>query len=523
MRWVFIRPKFISLYYDPEIQEPLGLEYLAASRIKQQDKVLILDSLLSFMDNRKLARRAASFKPDIIGFSLTTAMEIDSTLEIYHEINRVIPHNQLKWLAGGNFVSTEPDSALRLLPDTFTMVINEGENALQELVEIWTDNSVKKQNNMANPVRRIYTSTSCFDLTTPIFPVRPYAKQILEQEWAFSIQGSRGCCGTCRFCASPGMGVKTNKWRGRPIKQIVDEIQYLNQFYGAYSFNFIDEDFLGPVSLAEERAIAFCEELKKRQLTISFGIQVRPSSLSETSIKIMTNNGLTYVFMGLESDDPDDFKYWQRPWVENPWRYVELIRQCGAEINTGVMLFHSRSTLTGIRRFAEKLHQYHLLEYRSAINQLDAMPGSFFYQQAKSDGIIPEQSIGPQQLPFKHPEAEKFRHDLLQVLSPLGPVSMQAICSLPPLIAKKRIYGQRFESAYKNLKSTIDFLDNSVAESFFQLLSIHEREAITEADLTKMQKQNLEKAIRGAKELVQHGFADSFSSLRTAIKIDSGL
>ena len=68
LRWVFIRPRHASPYYDPEIQEPLGLEYLGAARRDSGDAVLIMDALLDCADETRLARRALAFAPDAIGF-----------------------------------------------------------------------------------------------------------------------------------------------------------------------------------------------------------------------------------------------------------------------------------------------------------------------------------------------------------------------------------------------------------------------------------------------------------------------
>jgi len=132
MRLVLIRSRNSSPYYDPEIQEPLGLEYLAAWRAAKGDAVLVMDSTIENATDIKLARRAASFQPDAIGFSITTAQELGSIRAIHQECIRALGQRTVRWIAGGNFVSSEPLHAEKLLPAEFALVRFDGENALDE-------------------------------------------------------------------------------------------------------------------------------------------------------------------------------------------------------------------------------------------------------------------------------------------------------------------------------------------------------------------------------------------------------
>ncbi|MDM8551216.1 cobalamin-dependent protein [Desulfobacterales bacterium HSG2] len=524
MRWVFIRPRNYSPYYDPEIQEPLGLEYLAAHKQSQGDKVLILDSTLGFLSDQKLARRAVSFQPDAIGFSLTTALETEFVAPIHSECIRALKGRKVHWLAGGNFISTEPETALRQLPSDFQIVCYEGENGLDEMRKLWEKESLKKndQNSLTN-ADRLYKSKPVENLDTLPFPIRPFADQILANNWAFNLQGSRGCCGKCRYCSSPGMsGVSANKWRGRSVVNIADEISFLNRKYAARAFNFVDEDFLGTKSLALQRARGFANEIRKRRLQISFGIQVRPDTLNEEAVNLLTKVGLIYVFMGIESDETEDYKRWNRPWTSDPWQYVEMIRRGGAEINVGVLMFHTHSTFQGIRRFANKLREHRLLEYRSAINRMDAMPGSVFYKKAMRSGQLDPEISGPQSLPFIYPGIQEFYNDLLDALSPLGPPSMHALCSLPPLLTQCR-FEEQSRSEHRELMRIICLLDDAVARTFFAVLDFHEKGLGNKNHVAEMRQRNLRIAIKGVRYLAENGFVNSFDELRQAITLDSGL
>jgi hypothetical protein len=521
MRWVFIRPRNESPYYDPEVQEPLGLEYLAASRRSHGDMTLILDVVLDGVDEPKLGRRAAAFQPDFVGFSITTAQELDSVGKIFEQCQRATSGPPITWLAGGNFVSTELPRALTLLPDNFVLVPFEGENALQEVAEMRRGNP--PNSNGLPPTDRVCRGRAVADIDALPFPLRPFADQILQAGWAFSLQSSRGCCGCCRFCASPGMAADgVNRWRGRSPESLVEEMASLQQCYGAASFNLIDEDFLGPPALATSRASRFAKEVQRRDLRLSFGIQVRPSSLNDDAINSLTSVGLTYVFMGLESDDPEDLRRWGRPRNVNPWRCIQQLRERGAGVNAGVMLFHSHSTFAGIRRFASTLHDHGLLEFRSALNRMDAMPGSVYYRQALEADEISRAVTGPQPLPFRDPDVARLHEELALAIEPLGPPSMHATCCLPPLLAQRTLDG-RLAPRIQQLREINFVLDEAVARSLFTLLDLHQHAIGPGGLVESLRQQNFGTALSASTELHRHGFAPSYDALREAIRKDSGM
>ena len=510
MRWVLLRPCNRTPYYDPEIQEPLGLEYLAAFRRQRNDAVLLLDRALTAVDESKLARRAVAFQPDVIGFSIMTAQELDSVQRMYTECRSALNGRSMRWIAGGNFVSTEPAQALKHLPAEFELVRFEGELVSDAIAA--SSGIVPGRIHIGIPVQ---------DLDSLPFPERPFAEQIQSIGWAFNIQGSRGCCGTCRYCASPGMSTHaSNRWRGRSPGNVVAEIEELHRRHGACTFNFVDEDFLGPNRLAAERAREFSREIQARRLHISFGIQVRPATLNEEIIELLLDVGLTYVFMGLESDDPEDFKRWARPWTPDPWRFVPQLRRRGAEVHAGVLLFHTHSTLHGIRRFARKLHDYGLLGYWTALNRLDAMPGSCFHTEGLRSGTITPEACGPQPLPFEHPEVELFRRNLIAAVAPLGPPSMHAICALPPLFGRRYLNGHA--ELIEPLERIIANLNNAVANTLFAMLDSQEQSG-GNGIISKLRQQNLEVALSSVHDPVSHGLAPSVETLREAIRIDAGM
>lgn len=518
LRWVFIRPRHTSPYYDPEIQEPLGLEYLGAWRRAKGDAVLIMDALLDAADETRLARRALAFAPDAIGFSIMSVRELPSMRTVYDACVEGLAGRPVGWLAGGNFISHEPEQALASLPSDFHLVRFEGENALDLLAEVWS----RDPDNRQPPPERVLCGAPTADLDSLPMPLRPFADQIISARAAFNLQGSRGCLGACRYCSSPqARTIQHSRWRGRSMASIVAEIGALNRSHGARAFNFIDEDFLGPNSQALQRARDFAAALQRQRLQISFSIQVRPDSLSAEIIDRLIAVGLSYVFIGIESDDPLDFKRWGRPWTGPPWELVACIRRHRAEVGAGVLLFHPHSTFAGVRRFADLLHRNGLLNYRTAINRMDAMPGSVFHQEGRAAGALAP-AAGPQRLAFRDRKMEVFYRALTAALSPLGPSAMHAVCCLPPAVANARL-SAAFRSTYEALKQVLHRLDEAVAHTLFALLETHAGDAAAAADIQRLRRQNLEHALSAARDLVALDLAPSFDQLREAVRMDAGL
>lgn len=511
MRWVFVRPRHTSPYYDPELQEPLGIEQLGACRRACGDSVLLLDGWLEGLSDERLARRAAAFQPDAVGFSVMTAREVPSVCAIHSECVRVLGEARVRWVAGGNFVSSEPDAAARLLPEAMRLVRFEGEHALDDL-----------QTSEADAARTV-VGRPVGDLETLPAPLRPFIDTVVANGWAVNLQGSRGCVGACEYCASPGRPRPEGgaRWRGRSAAHIADELQAIQTATGARTFNFVDEDFLGPPRGSRARAEALLAEVRRRRLRASFGIQVRPASLTEDIVGFLTDAGVSYVFLGIESDDPTDFRRWGRPWTDDPWRFVRLFREMGADVGAGVLLFHPYSTLPKIRRFATKLVESGLLCHRTAVNRMDAMPGSALHARARADGLLGADVVGPRPLPFQDVAVEALFRDVTAALAPLGPPSMHAVCAMPSLSTRRRL-DTGAEAGYRTLRRILADLDGATARTVFALLDHHEGGSRARGVAGALRAGNLEVAVAAAHTLVDRGHARSYDALRHAIRVDAG-
>jgi methylmalonyl-CoA mutase cobalamin-binding subunit len=497
MRWALIKPLNRSLFYDPEVQEPLGLEYLAATLQACGCQVLILDSALNQLTDVKLARRAAAFQPDIVGFSITTDRELESVVSIYEECKAASENKRLCWIAGGNYVTTETGAAQKNLPQEIRLIKYDGETFVRQVYELWKEGRLPSLPRLSNGEPPLHPDGLPF-------PLRPYHACLIRNGWAFNMQGSRGCCGACRYCGSRGMRSPGQvAWRGRSPAHIVREIAHLYHVYAARTFNFVDEDFLGPPAQAMQRAATFAGEILRCRLKIAFGIQVRPHSLSEEIIDVMASAGLKYVFMGIESDNPADFKAWGRSYCDQTWQWVTYLQQKEIEINAGTLLFHPDSSFEGVRSFAGQLRRHRLLNYRTAVNRLDAMPGSALYEQYITTHPA-EYEAGILSLPFKHPRMELFYETLLKTLAPIEIPSMHVLCRMPT-IRTRMLFDPDKAGEYRFLKSVDSACDDRVADSFYPLLEMFEKENPQEDKIREMRETNRTFAAEMLRKLSENG------------------
>lgn len=133
---------------------------------------------------------------------------------------------------------------------------------------------------------------------------------------AIPITFSRGCPYSCfNYCTYPLQ--QGRKVRFRSVKNVVDEIEFLNNVYNYEKFVFRDPVF----SINRSKTIELCEEIIKRKLKIYFLIETHLNNLDDELIKILAIAGLKMVYVGVESSSSDVLKNISRFSVTNDKQY----------------------------------------------------------------------------------------------------------------------------------------------------------------------------------------------------------
>lgn len=368
-RVLLIRP--LCAGEEPEFAEPLGLERLAGYlRAHGIESVEIADKRL-FAAQRQHGIDAPSFwqvvrskyaqdPPTHVGISLMTSADVPDALRIVSRLRAHYPHAAFS--AGGTFATTSTNEARRRLPSNVHIILNEGEEQLLAWIRGSTGATAVISPNDWSPAYRPdllgYAALGC----------------------AVNLQSSRGCSGSCTFCATPSLPAPYRTWQPRDLRLVVEEMAHesarLEEAGLLPIFNFVDDDF-GPLARVEELG----RELAQQDVRVAFALEMRMASLAgqhrlAERLHALRNVGLTRVFVGVESTNPQTLRGWHKAYntAQLP-KVIQAFRHAGITLQTGYILWHKGQTVEGAASEVKRLWELGIYSHRSAMSRLIAFSG----------------------------------------------------------------------------------------------------------------------------------------------------
>lgn len=195
-----------------------------------------------------------------------------------------------------------------------------------------------------------------------------YCSPLRESERrTYRLETSRGCPhACCTFCSLSCANIVKDKWKPLPLNIVTDEIIKIHNMYGVSRFSLTDDDMLGPIEGAEERAKEFQEAIAKLPFKITFSgsISVRAAT-NEKILDYLIDAGLEQLGIGFESADAEQLKRYnkQQSLKEN---YIAAKNIVERKINLipGLITFDPFATPETIRKNLDflfnHLHHYDL-------------------------------------------------------------------------------------------------------------------------------------------------------------------
>lgn len=254
------------------------------------------------------------------------------------------------------------------------------------------------------------------DLDQLPYPDRQDIDLYKRKNIATYVQGSRGCYGHCTFCYLNPFYGQISQWRSRSVKNIVEEMLTLHREYSIENFYFSDANFFGPGKSGGNRAITLAELILISDLNIRFGLECRVNDIEEYSLSRLVMAGLTNVFLGLESGDPESLKRLKKhTTVDENKKAIQLLRDYGIEPTFGFIMFEPHSTLESVRNNFEFLKETdimtslavtaHLLHHRQTLFE-----GTSDYQSMMREISNPHTSFTNYEVLYKiqDPKIEAF-------------------------------------------------------------------------------------------------------------------
>lgn len=369
---------------------PLGLGYIASVLLKFGHEVDVLDININSYSRNKvhgyLKQKCNEF--DIIGISgmITTYGYIKWLADILKTYAPAIP-----LIVGGTVASPIPEFVLRKTKIDIVCV-GEGEVTFKELAD-----ALEKKNDISS-VCGIYYKQSEEILKTPKRELIRNLDDIPFPQWglfrmkkyirnnylvncpvnSINIIAGRGCPYLCTFCYR-NFG-RTSRFRS--IENVISEIEILMKEYKIKHFDFQDELFTQNNNYVK----AFCENLLKRNLRITWRCLGRVNMADYNLFKLMKEAGCHWLGFGIESGSPRMLNEMSKNInLDQAKRAITLGRKAGLHI-TGTFIIgmpgETKETVQETIDFCKNVGIYNKPFYPVPY------PGTKIYKDLKSKGTI---------------------------------------------------------------------------------------------------------------------------------------
>ncbi len=282
---------------------PLGLLYISGFLEQQGILNTVFDS--TFSTKKDLFNEIENSQPEVLAIyaNLMTKLNV---LEIAKKCSVLSPNTKV--VMGGPDVTYNLENYLKHGADY--IVIGEGENTMHELVSFLSEGNDQQPLGISGlafldahgELIKTAPRTKVRDINELPFPNRdaiPLQKYL--EAWkshhgqsALNVSTQRGCPYTCKWCSTAVYG---QSYRRRSPEKVVAELKEIQEKYNPDTIWFVDDVF----TVSHKWLKAFCEELEKEQVSISFECISRADRMNEEVIGLLKRAGCFRIWIGAES------------------------------------------------------------------------------------------------------------------------------------------------------------------------------------------------------------------------------
>jgi anaerobic magnesium-protoporphyrin IX monomethyl ester cyclase len=389
----FVNPPYPSKAYQhtpyPQLHTPfppLGLGYLAAVLEKNQHEVDVIDCQALKLSYEEFKSEISKRQPNIVGVTSTT-LTYKSALQITRIAKEACP--KCLTVLGGPHATFWDENALQECPSLDIVVRKEGEYTLLELVQrieagkdyydVLGTTCRKDGKTIKNPDRPYIENLD--ELPFPARHLWPI-ERLRKYEDMFYLVTSRGCVYWCEFCAAVRMFGR--RYRIRSPENVVDELEFLHNTYGATQFTFCDDAF----TVNQHRTEELCEEIRKRKLKIKWNCGTRVDMITKELLLKMKEAGCVSVWFGVESGSQQVLDAMRKGiTTAQTMRAGKWVRELGLKPVPNVLLGfpgETKETAWKTIKFAEKISPDNVAFYNIAT----PLPGTPMYDSVKKNGWL---------------------------------------------------------------------------------------------------------------------------------------
>ncbi len=390
-------PKSSSITYSP----PLGLAYIAAILEENGHDVKILDRMAIKYHNGEISlkeideltkKEIYEFQPSLIGIGAMT-IQIYDAYHVVKLIRRFLKGNYIIGI-GGVHPTAETELTLRECPEIDFVCRGEGEFTMLEIVSgkslIEIDGLAIRKNReiQNNKNRKVFSNLDTIPMPARhLLNMKFYTKRndkIIPglHLRATTMVTSRGCPYNCKFCSSKLMfpAVRFHSWN-----RVLEEIETVMKDYGIEAVDFVDSMFLSD----RKRAERICSELINSGLNrrLKWACSIRVDAVDKKILDLMKEAGCIYVNYGFESGSQEMLDSMnKRTTVRTNYTAARMTNEAGILVNSAMIVGLPGETEEDILATMRFLRNTKI--YCSSINLLLPLPGSPYYKEFRSSGIL---------------------------------------------------------------------------------------------------------------------------------------
>jgi len=371
--------------HKPDPVVPLGAAMVAAAARNAGHDVCLFDAC--FRGERvasDLRQALRAFQPRVVGLSIRNIDDVcwpaaQSYLPYYKQLAAAIRESA-------------PDACLVLGGSAFTLMPSAFINALG------ADHGIAGEGEQAfvNLLSRVdVDGTGSISWAHPVLvpDVAPALDLLDVDEYyarggALNLQTRRGCAFKCTYCTYPVL--EGRQPRPRTIETVVDGLQYSLDRHGVRHFFVVDNTFNHP----PDHAFAFCNELRKRRLDVSWTAYVSPARLAPGLLQQMADAGCSSVEFGTDAASEVTLRALGKSFTQ-----IDVIDASRKATAAGLKFAHSL-ILGGPDETAES--------WRETVDVIESTnpsavfvmlgvrlyPGTSLARRAEQEGLIRESEIG---------------------------------------------------------------------------------------------------------------------------------
>ena len=282
--------KFFGLF------PPLSLAWVAAIAERAGHEVIIIDARTLRLTKEEVLDRLKEFKPDIMGFMMTTYI-FRETLEWIKYLKQ---HLKIPVVIGGYNLRVYPRESVTPEEIDFGVV----EQALDTIPQLFSE--LEGYRRFKDVVGLVYKEDSKIKVNPPepvdfeafpnparhLLPNGLYAEFPTERKNFTVLVTSLGCPKRCTFCEAGG-----NPHSPRSPSKVVSEIEECYYKYNIREIDIFDYEF----PLNKKRTLAICNILQEKKLDITWACRSRIDSVDEELLREMKKAGCRRIYYGIES------------------------------------------------------------------------------------------------------------------------------------------------------------------------------------------------------------------------------